>query len=414
MSDIKKLPPTGERYLPEFFGNIALEHIHRYRLAREICEGKDVLDIACGEGYGSEILSAIAKTVVGVDNASEAIDYAAAKYSADNLTFMLGSCDQIPLPDHSVDVVASFETIEHHDQHDAMLAEIKRVLRTDGILIISSPDKHEYTDIPSYHNPFHVKELYAQEFKDFVSSAFANTLFFGQRVVYGSSIMPEQGSVNLRNYSWDGGQTTSGVGLVRPMYIIGVASDAPLPIMACGVFEQPLEETDLANYKIKYEAAVADAKILELRLDALISELRLELERVGLDLLETKSKTALLTIEATNFQDQINMAKEREVCIGEIMGGLRFRLTEREQQLVSVERRAAIDAKTNIDLLSAAERHAKEVEVELQQTRAELERASTDALKLADTLATMHKHPIKSTIQPVISWIKSYFLRGTS
>ncbi|HNP61759.1 MAG TPA: hypothetical protein PKM72_13020, partial [Nitrospirales bacterium] len=48
-----KLPWTGERYVPGVIGDIELEHLHRYYLARELAVGKDVLDIACGEGYGS-------------------------------------------------------------------------------------------------------------------------------------------------------------------------------------------------------------------------------------------------------------------------------------------------------------------------------------------------------------------------
>jgi len=63
------------------------------------------------------------------------------------------------------DLVVSFETIEHHDEHEQMLAEVKRVLKPDGMAIISSPDKAIYTDKPEYHNSFHVKELYREEFE---------------------------------------------------------------------------------------------------------------------------------------------------------------------------------------------------------------------------------------------------------
>ena len=48
---------TGERYLPEMEGDIEMEHLHRYAIARDLAYGKDVLDIACGEGYGSELLA---------------------------------------------------------------------------------------------------------------------------------------------------------------------------------------------------------------------------------------------------------------------------------------------------------------------------------------------------------------------
>jgi len=58
---------TGERYVPQMRGTIALEHLHRYAFASEYVQGLDVLDIASGEGYGSEMLSRTARHVYGVD-----------------------------------------------------------------------------------------------------------------------------------------------------------------------------------------------------------------------------------------------------------------------------------------------------------------------------------------------------------
>src|SRR5436190_4788638 len=111
-ADEKHLEWTGERYVPEVSGNIRLEHLHRYLIARELSRDKCVLDIACGEGYGSNLLASVAANVVGVDIAQNAIDHAAVRYSRQNLQFKQGSCEAIPLPDGAVDVVVSFETIE--------------------------------------------------------------------------------------------------------------------------------------------------------------------------------------------------------------------------------------------------------------------------------------------------------------
>ena len=153
-----ELPWTGERYLPEITGDIELEHLHRYAIARDLAYGKDVLDIACGEGYGSELLATVARKVTGVDISEETIAHAARKYVRPNIAFAVGSCACIPLADASVDLVVSFETIEHHDRHLEMMQEIRRVLRPAGVLIISSPDKHEYSDVPDYKNEYHVKD----------------------------------------------------------------------------------------------------------------------------------------------------------------------------------------------------------------------------------------------------------------
>ena len=120
-------------------GDIELEHLHRYAIARDLAYGKDVLDIACGEGYGSELLATVARKVTGVDISEEAIAHAARKYVRPNIAFAVGSCACIPLAEANVDLVVSFETIEHHDRHLEMMQEIGRVLRPTGVLIISSP-----------------------------------------------------------------------------------------------------------------------------------------------------------------------------------------------------------------------------------------------------------------------------------
>jgi ubiquinone/menaquinone biosynthesis C-methylase UbiE len=132
MNDSKQtleLEWTGERYVPQIRGTIALEHLHRYAFASEHVAGKVVLDMASGEGYGSEMLSRTAKHVYGVDIDEASVKHAQQNYKAENLEYHLGSCTEIPLPDASVDVVVSFETIEHITDHESMMREVKRVLR---------------------------------------------------------------------------------------------------------------------------------------------------------------------------------------------------------------------------------------------------------------------------------------------
>ena len=124
---------TGERYVPAVGGEIRHEHLHRYAFASEFVRGKQVLDIACGEGYGSEMLARAAARVIGVDISPEAIDHATRSYGSRNgLQFLQGSAAALPLDDASIDVIVSFETIEHHAQHEEMMAEFSRVLRPTG------------------------------------------------------------------------------------------------------------------------------------------------------------------------------------------------------------------------------------------------------------------------------------------
>ena len=132
---------TGERYIPSVPGNIELEHRHRYLIAQQLAKGKTVLDIACGEGYGTALLSEVADHAIGVDIDPAIVAHAAKKYQGNNITFAVGSCSNIPLISSSVDLAVSLETIEHADAHDQVIAEIARVLKPEGTLILSSPDQ---------------------------------------------------------------------------------------------------------------------------------------------------------------------------------------------------------------------------------------------------------------------------------
>jgi len=125
---------TGERYVPGQSGVIELEHFNRYYfvVSQIDLHGKTVLDIASGEGYGSYILSKYSKRVIGIDISKDAVDYAAHKYNTGNLEFLHGNIIDIPLKDESVDIVVSFETIEHHDKHLKMMDEIKRIFKKKG------------------------------------------------------------------------------------------------------------------------------------------------------------------------------------------------------------------------------------------------------------------------------------------
>lgn len=220
---------TGERLVTTKQGEIVELHLHRYAVASEYTEGKRVLDIASGEGYGSHLLSASASRVIGVDIDPEAVGFAQNKYGSDKLEFLCGSADKIPLADHSVDVVVSFETIEHHDKHEEMMSEIRRVLVPGGVVVISSPDKLNYSDVPEYSNPYHVKELYREEFKDLMQAYFSHVSLYYQRMYYGSMMIHESGEgAVFKEYGGNFRQLRSSAGMKDPMYIICIASDQPL------------------------------------------------------------------------------------------------------------------------------------------------------------------------------------------
>lgn len=223
------LANTGERLMTDNQTHTAIEHLHRYALAKELAAGIDVLDIACGEGYGSYLLADCAKSVLGVDVAADAIAHAATKYQRSNLRYVHGSATSVPLQDDSVDLVVSFETLEHLREHDDMLAELRRVLRPGGRVIISSPDRRFYSEATGHKNPFHLRELSCDEFCGLLARFFPHCRLLRQRVVHGSLIVPEGSMSGFREYRGNFSGFHSHPLLQEAMYDVIVASDEPLP-----------------------------------------------------------------------------------------------------------------------------------------------------------------------------------------
>ena len=233
----KSIDWTGERFLPAVGGDIALEHLHRYALAQSLASGMRVLDIACGEGYGSNILAEVATSVLGVDIDASAVAHARGTYKRPNLAFRQGSCTNLDLTDSMFDLIVSFETLEHHAEHEAMLLELRRVLAPDGVLIVSTPDRHHYSDELNFNNPHHVRELYASEFYQLIRQHFRFAEFLGQRIAYGSVITPVNKAAAFISFSGTESDILSQVGLQAPLYQIAIASAQALTSIPASIFD---------------------------------------------------------------------------------------------------------------------------------------------------------------------------------
>jgi SAM-dependent methyltransferase len=216
---------TGERFHPDKSGEMWFEHWHRYHYVLPLVARKRVLDIACGEGYGSALMANLAADVTGVDISTAAIKHALDTYaSVSNVQFREGQCTAIPLPDGSVDVVISFETLEHIHEHDAFLAEVKRVLVPGGLFIVSTPNKAEYTDARGYQNEFHLRELYAPEFDVLLNRHFQHRALRGQRNGFHSQIVVEGDTATRGELVRDTMPARAGQ-VPAPVYFIAFASD---------------------------------------------------------------------------------------------------------------------------------------------------------------------------------------------
>jgi SAM-dependent methyltransferase len=181
---------TGERFTPECVREIWYEHWHRYAFALPLARGRRVLDAACGEGFGSALMAPAAASVLGLDIDPATIQHARERYAGRAaLDYRVADCTRLDtFADASFDLIVSFETLEHVHEQERMLDGFARLLAPDGVLLISTPDKRTYSDLPGFHNEFHVRELYREEFEALLEPRFAQRRVFGQKLLFASAI----------------------------------------------------------------------------------------------------------------------------------------------------------------------------------------------------------------------------------
>ena len=140
-----------------------------------------------------------AARVTGVDISAEAVAHARRAYGAlGNVEFACAPCTRLPLDDACIDLAVSFETIEHIAEQAEFLDELARVLAPGGALVLSCPNKLEYSDKRGFANEFHVKELYREELEALLAGRFPVAEWYGQRPTFFSLIAPEFSSSELR------------------------------------------------------------------------------------------------------------------------------------------------------------------------------------------------------------------------
>ena len=181
---------TGERIVPgaancepAFAQKMYQEHIARYAFAAQLAKGGDVLDVACGVGYGAQWLAkAGAKSVLGTDIAEDAIDHARKNYFHPSVSFEVQDARTMDF-EGKFDVVTCFEFIEHVDEQAAILDAIKRALRPGGLLFISTP-----RPLLEKRTDFHVHELEFQELQRMLGERFAHVDSYFERNCFSSYV----------------------------------------------------------------------------------------------------------------------------------------------------------------------------------------------------------------------------------
>ncbi|MBI4058005.1 class I SAM-dependent methyltransferase [Candidatus Microgenomates bacterium] len=168
----------GERFVPtEKTSGFYKEHIQRYRFCKPYIEGKTILDLGCGTGYGSAIMLTLgAREVIGTDIDPDAIKFAKKNFKKRKLSFYIADAISLPFPNNSFDVVVSFEVIEHMKDYQQYIQEVLRVLKKKGYCIFSTPNRKQYRAGTS---PYHFKEFTAQDLRE-LYKPFGKLELFGQ------------------------------------------------------------------------------------------------------------------------------------------------------------------------------------------------------------------------------------------
>lgn len=213
------------------------------------------------------MLAESAASVEGADISPQAIAHAQKRYGhLPGVGFHVADCISLPFADNEFDRVVSFETLEHLAAQDELLAEFRRVLKPDGFLILSSPDKASYSDGQQTVNEFHVKELYRDELETLIGRHFPAHRLLGQKLMFHSAIWSLDGQNRVALDQLAGGKRNSPAGITQPpMYFIALcASDAArLPdVDACLWLFDDFDESVYQHYHSEIRRHIAAGGII--------------------------------------------------------------------------------------------------------------------------------------------------------
>jgi len=179
---------TGERMVPELYRSEAdyilyLRHLFAYETAAAKLKPSDaVLDIGCGAGYGTRLLSRHARQATGVDVSVEAIAAATTSFGSPTCVFSVYDGARLPFADGCFDAATSFQTIEHVEDDGGFVTEAARVLKPGALFVLTTPNRAtRLRDGQKPWNRFHVREYSAMQLAGLLSTAFSGVEVLGVR-----------------------------------------------------------------------------------------------------------------------------------------------------------------------------------------------------------------------------------------
>jgi ubiquinone/menaquinone biosynthesis C-methylase UbiE len=158
-----------------------LRHLAAYEFVKgQVSSQQTILEVGCGEGYGSNYLSKSCKEIIGIDVEISAVEHARKKYTTGNCTFKEYNGSNIPYGDNYFDFIVSFQVIEHVDNDAAFVKELGRVLKPGGTAFITTPNK-TYRLKPGQKpwNRYHKREYYPKELETVLHGAFPKAVVWG-------------------------------------------------------------------------------------------------------------------------------------------------------------------------------------------------------------------------------------------
>ncbi|TQR18162.1 class I SAM-dependent methyltransferase [Psychrobacillus soli] len=191
---MERIDPLGDNSI------ILGEHFHRYNWAKKLIKG-NICDLACGMGYGSQVLkgSEHFSSYIGIDIDKESVDFAIENYKDEKINFSVGTCENIPLADHTIDTIVSLETLEHLDDPALAVIEFARILKDDGLIIGSVPSKlFEETCTEAYGpNIYHKQKFTISDLQNLFAAHFKHIQFFVSSLNVTSLVRPIENELDF-------------------------------------------------------------------------------------------------------------------------------------------------------------------------------------------------------------------------
>jgi SAM-dependent methyltransferase len=306
---------TGERVIPELVdADLLNEHLARYRFAKRFAakldESARILDAGCGTGYGTAQLAGGA-SVTGTDVAAEAVGYAHSRYGGERVHFIQSTCETLPFSEAAFDLVTAFEVIEHLDRWQDLLSEAQRVLKPNGVFLVSTPnrDYYEQSRGEAGPNPFHRHEFDYAEFQQALSARFAHVRIWTQNHAAAIVFAPANPIASTTEISGANDPANAS-------FYLAVCSQSPIVVNNAFVWvptsANVLRERELHIVKLKAELEKKDGW-LQQAVDALAlletrhEELTAELQRQNAWAIELTHDVSLRNTRISELQSEVEL-----------------------------------------------------------------------------------------------------------